>query len=127
MNAAITPERVPRVWWKAISLAVATAYVPFVFMATYTSLFVPCSHCKTTTWTLLPAGPGLVGSVFLLRGFPAKTELMLWSTCAVLDLLILTGLTLLARQRGRGPTAVLVSASIIAWFLAGLTLMLIRA
>ncbi len=47
-------------WKRAFSLSLLAVYGPFVFMALYTLLFVPCSHCKAAAWTLLPWGPGLL-------------------------------------------------------------------
>jgi hypothetical protein len=40
--------------------ALAAVYGPFVGMATYTLFFVGCSHCKETTWILLPFAPGII-------------------------------------------------------------------
>lgn len=127
MNAAIGVTRDSLSWGKAIGLAFATVYVPFVAMAAYTSFFVACSHCKTTVWLWLPTGPGLMGSWYLLQGFRIKTDLMLWSSCTVIDVLILLGLTVMARRNGRWPVAILTAAFIGSSILAILTLMLIRA
>jgi len=59
MPAAMTTGS-PRSWKGAAGLASVAAYGPFVAMAIYMSLFVPCPHCKRTAWTLLPCGPGLL-------------------------------------------------------------------
>ncbi|MEX2317501.1 MAG: hypothetical protein WD669_10150 [Pirellulales bacterium] len=37
-----------------------TIYGPFVVMATYTLLYVSCSHCKQAAWEFLPYAPGVI-------------------------------------------------------------------
>ena len=44
----------------AFFLSWSAVYGPFVTMATYTSLYVSCSHCRLTAWSLLPYAPGIV-------------------------------------------------------------------
>lgn len=44
----------------AYLLSLFAVYGPFVAMATYTLMFVECSHCKQTTWAMLPYGPGVI-------------------------------------------------------------------
>lgn len=38
--------------WQAV-------YAPFVALALFLTIFVPCAHCKASGWIVLPAGPGL--------------------------------------------------------------------
>jgi hypothetical protein len=38
----------------------AAVYGPFFVMATYTLLFVSCSHCKLASWQFLPYGPAVI-------------------------------------------------------------------
>lgn len=44
----------------AFLLSWSAVYGPFLAMAIYTSIYVSCSHCKSTAWTLLPFAPGIV-------------------------------------------------------------------
>jgi hypothetical protein len=47
-------------WKRAAGLSCLAVFGPFIVMAIYTLLFVSCSHCKRTAWTLLPCAPGLL-------------------------------------------------------------------
>lgn len=47
-------------WPRAFAFAVTTVYGPFVAMATFMLLFVPCSHCKRTAWVILPWAPAIL-------------------------------------------------------------------
>jgi hypothetical protein len=51
----------------AYLVSYAAVYGPFVAMATYAVSFVSCTHCKQTSWQVLPAGPGLIPSDFVRR------------------------------------------------------------
>lgn len=47
-------------WRRQYLVAWAALYAPFFAMASYTLAWVPCDHCKTTVWSMLPYGPGLM-------------------------------------------------------------------
>lgn len=47
-------------WKQAYLSALGAVYGPFVLMATYTLLWVSCTHCKLAALNLLPIGPGIV-------------------------------------------------------------------
>jgi hypothetical protein len=44
----------------AYLLSYFSVYGPFLVMATYTLVAIECSHCKATTWTVLPYAPAVV-------------------------------------------------------------------
>jgi hypothetical protein len=50
----------PRMRKLGFVLSWSAIYGPFVAMATYTTIFVSCSHCKSTAWSLLPCAPGII-------------------------------------------------------------------
>jgi hypothetical protein len=90
-------------WKRAIALSLAAVYGPFVAMATYTTCFVSCSHCKAAAWSLAPLGPGLIpvdlGRRWMDLGrYPDGLELVL---SAVVALLMVVNVALAVR-RGRG-------------------------
>ena len=59
--SALAPIAILGVAWRSAYLVSLFAiYGPFVVMATYTLMFVECSHCKQTTWAMLPYGPGVI-------------------------------------------------------------------
>lgn len=82
--ASIVPFAWRRATWRrGYGLAWSALYLPFVVTAVFTLLYVPCDHCKETTWSLLPCGPGLipVGLVVRLLRLSNPVE-QLWFTSA---------------------------------------------
>ena len=55
---AVLRRRLP--WRTAAALSAAALHGPFVLMALYTFLLVPCDHCKKAAAMLAPVGPGLL-------------------------------------------------------------------
>jgi hypothetical protein len=128
MNSASQHKWTPLVWWKAVGLSIATVYAPFVVMAIYTLLFVPCHHCKTAVCTTLPLAPGLVVSWLLLARISNHMPAMaLWILTGGVDMLVVVGLSFIMRRGGRWLVVGIVSMLVIASVLAVLTLALIRA
>lgn len=54
-------------WTNALWVSAAALHGPYLLMALYTFLFVPCTHCKYTAAMLAPVGPGLLGGMFAAR------------------------------------------------------------
>ncbi len=116
------------VWWKAVGLAVAAVYLPFVVMASYTVLFVSCPHCKTVAWQILPIAPGVAsGFLFQMHVTHLRTEWSFWITSAVFELLVLGGLSFFIRRGGRWRVAAMITAFVVASLLAVAALAIIRA
>ena len=68
---------IPADWKRPLVLGLGSVYGPFVLMAVFMGLFVPCMHCKEAALTILPAAPGYA-SVRLLwqalfRNSPAES------------------------------------------------------
>lgn len=129
MNCLDNRGRTPFTWWKAIRLAVAALYAPFIIMTIYAQLCVACSHCKKATLEILPVAPGLVPGWLirtqLLHGWPQSAA---WIVSAMLILVFIIGLSLVIRRGG--PvwkwTATIIALGIFTWLAVG-TLALIRA
>ena len=126
MNSA--NNRTPLAWWKAVGLSVAGLYVPFVAMATYTSLFVSCPHCKKTVWQILPFAPGFMPGWLGLQWIThSATELSLWITTGIIVILMLMGLSFMMRRGGRWRVTTMATMLIVVSLLAVMTLAIIRA
>lgn len=82
-------------------LAMLTVYGPFVAMATYTLAFVDSSHCKKTTWALLPFEPGIVPYEFARHwlDFSRADENVTFVLCFVISALFALGLAWVFRTR----------------------------
>lgn len=91
-----------RSWPRAVWLAGLAVYGPFVLMAWQMLVFVPCSHCKQASWTLLPLAPGIVPVALVRRWFgqsPPNDALGFILSGAVAGLSVML-LTIVARGRG---------------------------
>jgi hypothetical protein len=107
--------------------AVSAVYGPFVVMATYTYFFVACSHCKETTWALLPYGPGMI-AVELARqwiGIDRFDDTVWFGISFVVAAVLVTGLAWVLRTRGWwwraiGAVVVLALCSICAFVMLAL-------
>lgn len=87
----------------AYLVAFFAVYGPFAVMATYTFLFVACSHCKATTWAMLPYGPGMI-PVDLVRRWldlPRLDDTLWFGTSLLVSAAMVIGLTWVLRTRGR--------------------------
>ena len=108
--------------------AAAVVYGPFLAMALYTLLFVPCPHCKRTVWETLPISPGLPLSWLALSriGYP-HTLVAVCFASAALTLLMVTAVACALRQGGRLKWPMLIAAILVASGLAIVNLQFIRA
>jgi hypothetical protein len=88
-------------WKRAAGLSCLAVYGPFIVVAIYALLFVPCSHCKATAWMLLPSSPGLapieVGRRWL--GFSRLTDALWFTLAFVVSVFLVCLLAYLLRQR----------------------------
>jgi hypothetical protein len=86
----------------AFLAALSAVYGPFVVMATYTYLFVDCSHCKKTTWALLPCEPGLIPLEVARRwlDFPRLGSDLEPVASFLIAVAMVIGLTWVLRTRG---------------------------
>lgn len=94
--------------WRALALSGALVYGPFVAMAAYMLFFVPCPHCTSTAWWLMPAAPGVipVEVAFQMLGMPRPAgTIAISSAMAVSFALVL--LPLIIRRRCGKATSVL--------------------
>jgi hypothetical protein len=79
-------------------MSCSAIYGPFLAMATYTLLFIDCSHCKQTAWQTLPCAPGLVathlgvGVLGLPRPY-GVLETLIPAVAAAVLVAVMTGLT----------------------------------
>jgi hypothetical protein len=92
----------PRAVWATFLLSCVVVYAPFAVMATYTQLYVACSHCKEATLAVLPYGPGMI-PVDLARRWIDLSILdnTLWSLLSFLaSIAMVVGLTWVLRMRG---------------------------
>ena len=116
-------------WLRAAGVAWAAVHGPFVFMATYTLLFVSCSHCKKAAWAVLPFGPGLipVEAARQWLGLSRPSELLGFSLASFVAIASVFGLAVLVR-RGRWARLLSVAvATAVFSFFAFCTLAMIRA
>jgi hypothetical protein len=85
---------------RAYLLAFFVVYGPFIVMATYTLLYVSCSHCKETTWAVLPYGPGMVPVMLMAHwlGLPDYSQPASIAPAAAIALGLVAGLTWVTRR-----------------------------
>jgi hypothetical protein len=98
----------------ALLQSFVAVYGPFIVMACYAVLFVDCSHCKTTSWEILPIGPGLV-SLTLAHHFlpvPRLDDPVSFPLSVVLALGAIGALTFLVRGSGRWPGVVILAVAV---------------
>ena len=116
-------------WKSAVGLACLAVYGPFIVMATYTLLFVSCSHCKTTAWTLLPCAPGLLPIVAgqRLLGLPRPTYALGFALAFIVSLVMTFTLACLVRRGRRLRFAGVTIAFAVFSIFAFCTLSMIRA
>jgi hypothetical protein len=88
---------------RAYLLAYAAVYGPFYGMASYTYFFVACGHCKATTWTMLPHGPGLIATelVRYLLDLPAMWRALDAGLGVVVSAAMVAALAVLVYGLGR--------------------------
>lgn len=126
MNSLDHNSRTPTAWWKAVGLSVVALYVPFVMMGIYTALYV--SHCGKAFWTIMPLAPGLVpGCLFSHEIAHWETELSLWLTTGVIDILMLAGLSFVMRRGGVWMGMAMIMTLVMSTVFAVMVLGLIRA
>jgi hypothetical protein len=117
-------------WQRAGLLSFSAVYGPFVVMATYTLLYVSCSHCQAAAWTLLPYAPALV-LVELVRAAFDLPRLPEWLNVAValfVSAAMVLALAWIVRTRGFWWRALSIVAMLAYSALAAIaTLAVIRA
>jgi hypothetical protein len=94
-------------WIKAISLAMAAVYGPFLAMAVVMQSFVACPHCRAAAWQLLPVAGGFVPGMMLFR--QPVDSVGPYAFGVALSALVAIGLTALLRRGGVAPLVVLVA------------------
>ena len=105
-------------------------YGPFVAVAIYTWLYVPCDHCKAAIWTILPVGPGMVPVVWglLVTNLPRSSGLIIFLPALVASAGLVLGLAWFV---GRGKLWWRIPVALVALgfnaFCAVITLSMIRA
>jgi hypothetical protein len=105
-------------------------YGPFLVMATYTFLYVECSHCKKATWEVLPYGPGIVPVELANHwlGLPRFGNALGTGIALFVSATTVIALTWLVRTRGRWLQALSVAGVLaLCTFGAIVVLALIRA
>jgi hypothetical protein len=126
--AARKEPKGPLSWPRAIAWSAAVVYGPFVAMATYMLLFVGCSHCKRTAWTILPWAPGLLPAELILRFLTWRPPEFV---CFVLALGLSATFVLIfarvLRHRGWGRVVVCGLVLVVGSFLATILMAMIRA
>lgn len=105
-------------WIHALLVAAGAAYGPFGVMSLYTQLFIPCEHCRETTLWLLPAGPGIPGTGWLIHllGRQRFPDLANLATAIVMSALFVA----LIASFGRLGFRWLIGAALIALLCCGL-------
>jgi hypothetical protein len=108
-------------WRAAAGLSLTAVYAPFILMATYTLLFVPCAHCKKAAWMLLPWAPGLVPLELSRQALNLEQmpEALTFALSFSVSVALVLGLAWLA-QRGRRVCLIalgvaFILASVCAW------------
>lgn len=88
-------------WKRAYLLACLAVYGPFIVMATYTLLYVSCSHCKSAAWMVLPYGPGLVPVEVARRwlDLPRPSDTLWFAVALFVSGAMVIGLAWLIRRR----------------------------
>lgn len=88
-------------WKRAYLLACLAVYGPFIAMATYTLLYVSCSHCKAAAWIMLPCGPGLVPVEIARRwlDLPRPSDTLWFAVALFVSGAMVIGLAWLIRRR----------------------------
>lgn len=128
MDASSQPDVVSNPWGKAIGQATGAVYAPFVAVALFTLLAVPCPHCKQTVWVILPVAPGLFAGGWGLRQIShALPSAAPWIVSCVLSVLAVAGVAFALPKARRLKWPVIIGTLVIATALAVLNLMLIRA
>jgi|SRR5688572_3522790 len=124
------PSSVPKLSWKrALGISCLPIYGPFILMATYTLLFVSCSHCKKTAWFLLAWAPGLLPveagrHLFDLPRFPDSLSFAL---AFVTSLAFVAAVAVLLRRSRKSGLWGIALALALASFFAVCTLAMIRS
>lgn len=116
-------------WERAAGLSCLAVYGPFVVTATYALLFVSCSHCKKTAWTLLPCAPGLLPleAGRRLLDLPRPSDALGFALAIIISFAIILALTCLVRRGRRLRLAGLALAIAVFSTFAFCTLSMIRA
>jgi hypothetical protein len=72
-------------------------------MATYMLLNVACDHCKETSWTMLPYGPGVIPLELARRwiDFPRLTEPLVNIATFAVSAITVAALTWILHMRNR--------------------------
>ncbi len=111
-------------------VSLAAIYGPFVAMATYTYFYVACSHCKETTWIVLPYAPGIVPTgmaAHYVKALKFDQPISNWVSLACAVILV-AGLTWLASRRAWWVRALsVVAAAAVSSGMAFIVLALIQA
>lgn len=100
--ASIVPLFSNRASWRGLYLLAWSAlYMPFVAMASYTLVWVPCEHCKMSVWAVFPYGPGLmpVGTAWELLKLPRPSNAAWFASALCVSIAMLVGMTWLLRGR----------------------------
>jgi hypothetical protein len=123
-----TPAALPRKAKLAFVLSWSTVYGPFVAMATYTTLCVSCSHCKSTAWMLLPYAPAIVPVELARRelDLPRPSETASVALLLSTSLAMLVAIAWLIRKMSWWRIVALVGGLAYEAFAASVVLALIR-
>jgi hypothetical protein len=101
-------------WKRAYLVSWSALYGPFLAMAAYVLLYVSCSHCQATAWTLLPSAPGLIPVEVARRAFdlPRSSDTVWFAVSLLVSALMVTLLSWQIRRRSRWWRALSVGAAL---------------
>lgn len=90
-------------WKRPLLFGFGSVYGPFLVMAVFMGLCVPCAHCKEAAFTILPAAPGYASVGLLWRALfhDGPTQSMNFVLGTVVGVLSVAVVALTVRRGGR--------------------------